>query len=405
MAFRTLLDHLNPRVAKEAKPVSKQKVPQRVSTDMLFETGKLLSDNGITILKRLNLPKGRHHRREIDELLKKRGIIATFRFPYSIIRGNGMHGEGDALYAVYRDQIQNQSVVIGSGGTSKVKEIQNLDTGTWCVLKVLSDFDEIASKEHAFLKTLGKADHLLIQKDSKKGTHKHEIIMERANGVELFKLMQSRQLPTDATLLKKIALNILIQLNDFHLKKIILRDLKLENIIVDPETGDATIIDLGFALNAKNGVGSDGLKYGTLQYMPPEILDNKYNTHFSFASDIYAAGLVLQELLTGQVLLYNKQDGYHFAYDGVKRIVKQGQLEIPYIVEPEIKKLYKSMLDKNPFARPGLLDACRVIKKYIPEDHQFRLFSRQPVIKNRAADGQLLDSEPSESNPVKPSVG
>lgn len=371
MALRTKLTHQDPKEAKEVKPVLNRKVPKAVPRGMLTETGILLSGDEIAILKHLNLPKGRSHRREINALLKKQGI--TWTCPYSIIRGNGMNGKGDTLYAVYRDAIHDKSVVIGSGTTSKVKELQNLETGAWCVLKVISNYDEVASKEHKILQQLGKADSLLIQKDSKKGIHKREIIMERANGVELFKLIQSGQLTTDSTLLKKIALNILKQLKDFHDKGILLRDLKLENIVVDPETGEATIIDVGFAIAAKNGVGSDGARCGTIQYIPPEILCDGKNTNYTIASDTYAAGIVLQAILTGEVYLHTQQNGFYFVNDGIQRTTKYGSLEVPYIVEKEIRDLYTSMFATDPKLRPRLAYACYILERHIPKDQPVKV--------------------------------
>lgn len=381
--------------AKETKPTTRQKTPSMVRIEALQKTGMLLPDFQIAILKELNLPKGRYHRREINALLEKHHITG-WTCPYSIIRGNGMAGERDALYAIYRDAIDDKPSIIGSGLTSKVKDVQNLDTGAWSVLKVLSNYDKIAEHEHGMLKKLGRADSYLIEKDSKNGIHKREIVMERANGVELYKLIHDKQLPTDSMLLKKIALNILIQLKALHDKGILIRDLKHENIIVDPETGDATIIDFGFAIEATNGKASDHKRCGTAQYIAPEIYFYPDNHTYTIATDIYAAGVVLRGLLTGSILKYSREE--HLFYDkndGIKRIVKYKgtEWESPYVIEEELQTLYRRMRHEDSRLRPDLAEACDILKRHISEERQTKAVKSSPSAQGMFSDSLSSDKE------------
>lgn len=73
-----------------------------------------------------------------------------------------------------------------------------------------------------------------------------------------------------------------------HRKKILYRDIKPENIMID-EKGYLKLIDMGTAKNLSSG---DGISktftvIGTPHYMAPEMLKNK---GYSFNVDLWAIG-------------------------------------------------------------------------------------------------------------------
>ena len=72
--------------------------------------------------------------------------------------------------------------------------------------------------------------------------------------------------------------------------------MKPENIIYNPQTGEAKIIDFGFAC-----VSKDKLRVfcGTPSYMSPEIVSK--SSYSGFMSDIWACGIILYLMLTGSV--------------------------------------------------------------------------------------------------------
>lgn len=81
-----------------------------------------------------------------------------------------------------------------------------------------------------------------------------------------------------------------------HAKNIAHRDIKLDNIIYDPQTELVKIIDFGFAT-----VSKDPLKVfcGTPSYMAPEIVAKQ--SYFGSAADLWAVGIVMFVLLTGNL--------------------------------------------------------------------------------------------------------
>jgi serine/threonine protein kinase len=83
-----------------------------------------------------------------------------------------------------------------------------------------------------------------------------------------------------------------------HVNGIIHRDLKPSNILIDPR-GRPRVMDFGIAasLDAIESNSSETGYFGTLAYLAPEYADGG---RMSDKADVYAAGLVLIEMLAGQ---------------------------------------------------------------------------------------------------------
>jgi tetratricopeptide (TPR) repeat protein len=87
-------------------------------------------------------------------------------------------------------------------------------------------------------------------------------------------------------------------LGEAHGLGIVHRDLKPNNIMID-DLGNAKIMDFGIARTVKSkGITGSGVMIGTPEYMSPEQVDGK---DVDLRTDIYAMGVILYEMLTGQL--------------------------------------------------------------------------------------------------------
>jgi tetratricopeptide (TPR) repeat protein len=130
------------------------------------------------------------------------------------------------------------------------------------------------------------------------------IVMEYVAGEALDRVIQSaRPLPLASRL--RIIEQVCSALAYAHRNDVIHRDVKPANVIVQPD-GVAKLLDFGIARQEKQdrGLTRTGNVIGTIHYMAPERLRDRA---FDGRSDIFSAGIMLYQLLTGQ-LPFNGED-------------------------------------------------------------------------------------------------
>lgn len=125
----------------------------------------------------------------------------------------------------------------------------------------------------------------------------HFITMEYVPGKDLKSLIRmTKQMSVGTTV--HIAEQICEGLAEAHRMGSMHRDLKPNNIILDKQ-GTARIMDFGVARSLKiRGVKGSGGIIGTPEYMSPEQAETNDIDH---RSDIYSLGVILYEMVTGQV--------------------------------------------------------------------------------------------------------
>ena len=126
------------------------------------------------------------------------------------------------------------------------------------------------------------------------------IVMEYLRGPTLTHLL-SREHPLPVARVLGIVSQVLSGIEEAHAAGVVHADLKCDNIVVEQRrTGhdSVKVVDFGIArlVNAPRD-GEDRNICGTPEYMAPEIISGAPP---SFASDLYAVGIVLYELLSGQ---------------------------------------------------------------------------------------------------------
>ena len=121
--------------------------------------------------------------------------------------------------------------------------------------------------------------------------------MEYVSGEDLKSFIRrSRQLVVGTAIF--IAKQVCDGLAEAHRVGVVHRDLKPGNIMIDRE-GNAKIMDFGIARSISvKGITGAGVMIGTPEYMSPEQVEGK---EVDQRSDIYSLGIILYEMLTGQV--------------------------------------------------------------------------------------------------------
>jgi serine/threonine-protein kinase len=122
------------------------------------------------------------------------------------------------------------------------------------------------------------------------------IVMEYIDGRTLKDIIKS-QGPMAPLQAIAIAEQVLAAAGFAHQRGIIHRDLKPQNVLVDRE-GNAKVADFGIAHEGTSDVTQAGVMLGTAQYVSPEQAQGQPP---QAASDLYSVGVMLFEMLTGQV--------------------------------------------------------------------------------------------------------
>ncbi len=187
---------------------------------------------------------------------------------------------------------------LGRGGFSDVYLVQDLELDRQVAMKrlLLSGLDSQHMKAEA--KILASLDHPSIVRifdiceDGELGVF---MLMQYVPGPSLRELMQQR-LPIHRAV--DIAIRICGGLIHAHSRGVVHRDIKPTNIIMS-NYGEPLITDFGLALTPASKYES-GFQGGTPRYMSPEQIRQETN-RMSPSSDIFSTGIVLYEMLSGQV--------------------------------------------------------------------------------------------------------
>ncbi|MCU1659749.1 MAG: pknB [Pseudonocardiales bacterium] len=186
--------------------------------------------------------------------------------------------------------------------------------------------------------------------DTGAGGHHVFLVMELVEGRTLRDLLRERGRLSPAEAVS-IMEPVLTALSAAHRAGIVHRDVKPENILLSDE-GIVKVADFGLA----RAVGSDaaatrtGLMMGTVAYCAPEQISKGRADQ---RSDVYAAGIVFFELLTGKPP-YQGDSAMNIAFQHVHSRVPAPSSRVKGI-PPQIDELVVTATDSDPGGRP--LDA------------------------------------------------
>ena len=174
------------------------------------------------------------------------------------------------------------------------------------------------------------------------------LVMEYVSGCSLMAYLKKRQKKRlEEFEARKIFKQLLAGLEYCHNLNITHRDVKLENILID-SSNVVKIIDFGFSTCFSNEKKLS-LFCGTPSYMSPEIVSKQ--EALGPPSDIWAAGVVLYVLLTGN---------FPFKAPHSKELytkIQRGAFLLPNNLTHEAHSLLSAMLSLDPQKRPSARSA------------------------------------------------
>ncbi len=147
-----------------------------------------------------------------------------------------------------------------------------------------------------------------------------------------------------------------------HSKGIIHRDLKPENIMITHDN-HIKVLDFGIAQSVSD-IREDHSPIGTLRYMSPE--QAKGDT-VGLHSDIYAFGLIMSELLSGQ-------DCYHYHdTDSLLSEVVKANVQLPKNIKKSHAKIIKQCVSKIPEERPTADHLVKLLSHQEKKIHRWKI--------------------------------
>src|SRR5919199_223523 len=191
---------------------------------------------------------------------------------------------------------------LGSGGMANVYLAEDQELGRRVAIKILNDRhandDQFVERFRREAKNAAALSHpnivSIYDRGEAEGTY--YIAMEFIDGRSLKELIVSRG-PAPLTVAVEYARQILSALRFAHRHGIVHRDIKPHNALVDAE-GRVKVTDFGIARAGTSQMTEAGSIVGTAQYLSPE---QAKGTPVDQRSDVYSLGIVLYELLTGEV--------------------------------------------------------------------------------------------------------
>lgn len=251
-------------------------------------------------------------------------MIGQYVQNYKIVSHLGEGGMGIVYKAV--DNVLGREVALKMLHTSMIRQPQVLE-------RFKKEAQVLARLLHPNIAVI----YNFIEQDGQ-----YFMVMEYVEGKNLDELARAHKTLPAKTIVAMF-LQVLEGLQHAHRKGITHRDIKPSNLILTAE-GTIKLMDFGIAkIAGEQKLTQVNRVIGTVEFMAPEIIEGKEP---SVASDIYAAGITMYELLSGTLPFSNTSD-YNLMQDIMKK--KPAQLKaLNASVPPALSNIVMKALEKKP---------------------------------------------------------
>jgi PAS domain S-box-containing protein len=209
----------------------------------------------------------------------------------------------------------------------------------------------------------------------------YALVMEDWGGVALGKYLQQQSL--DLTEVLAISLQLGDILHDLGQHRVVHKDIKPANILIQPESKHVKLIDFSIASllpKETQEIQSANTLEGTLAYLAPEQT-GRMNRGIDYRTDFYALGVTLYQLLTGK-LPFESEDPLELMHCHIAKLplsVNQVNPEVPEMVAAIVSKLMAKNAEDRYQSALGLkhdLEQCLTQWETIGEISEFELGQR-----------------------------
>lgn len=304
---------------------------------------------------------------------------------------------------------------IGIGGMAEVYRAQDRVLGRLVAVKVMlpqyasdPEFTQRFRQEAAAAANL-QSPYVVNVYDWGQDEGIHYMVMEYVRGSDLKTAITQRG-AINQRKVAEIGAQVCKALSVAHNQDIIHRDIKPQNIMVQPD-GNVKVMDFGIA-RAKNSMKQQtSAVLGTAHYISPEQAQGKELTP---ASDIYSLGVVLYEAATGK-LPFDGPDSVSVAMKQVSDAPVPPR-EVNPDLDPNLEAIILRALEKDPAARFATVnDMKHALNDYLAgrpvslDDDATHVMSNGtfvPPISNAAGATSVMQPLASDGSPVSgaPSV-
>ncbi|NEP80170.1 MAG: serine/threonine protein kinase, partial [Okeania sp. SIO3B3] len=166
------------------------------------------------------------------------------------------------------------------------------------------------------------------------------LVMEDVGGMSLSQYISDRSLSIEEFL--KFAVAISKILEDLYRNRVIHKDIKPANILINPETQEIYLIDFSISSllpRETQEIQNSNVLEGTLAYISPEQT-GRMNRGIDYRSDFYSLGVTFYQLLTGE-LPFKSEDPMELVHSHIAK-----KPTPVHVVKPEIPKAISDIVMK-----------------------------------------------------------